>query len=456
MVARRSGTERRLRAWLFGVVVVGTAGIAWPVAASPPIEHWQTANGVRVYFVAAPEIPMVDLRVTFDAGSVRDGEQGGVAVMTNALLAEGAGELDADAIAERFAALGVSFGNDADRESSTVSLRTLSDPEVLEPALELVAMIVREPRFAAADLERERNRLLVGLQSERESPGAIASKAFFKALYGTHPYAAQPEGDETTVAALNRDDLVRFHRRYYVARNAQISIVGAVSREQAAAIAEQVVGRLPQGERAPALPPVPELTSAKVIRIEHPSQQSHIIMGQIGMRRGDPDYFALYVANQVLGGGGLVSRLNASIREQRGLAYSVYSYFAPLAQYGPFQMGLQTRNDQVDEALRVVRETLALYHANGPTAAELEAVKRNITGGFPLNIDNNRKIVGYLGMIGFYGLPLDYLERFPARIDALERETVHEAFRRRIDPRRMITVVVGGSATAQAKDAATQ
>lgn len=447
MAVKAGVSEIPVRNWLAAIILLGTMGAVPAVTASPQIEHWQTANGARVYYVAAPEIPMVDVRVTFDAGSVRDGERGGAAVMTNALLAEGAGDLDADAIAERFDGLGASFGNDADRESATVSLRSLSDHEMLDPALDLVATILREPRFAEPDLERERNRLLVALQAERESPGDIASKAFFKALYGDHPYAASPQGSEATVAALTRDDLVRFHRRYYVARNAQVSIVGAVSREDAAALAERLVGKLPRGERAPALPPVPELAESRVIRIEHPSQQSHVLMGQPGMRRGDPDYFALYVANQVLGGGGLVSRLNASIREQRGLSYSVYSYFAPLARRGPFLMGLQTRNDQVDEALRVMRETIHEYHADGPTKAELEAVKRNITGGFPLNIDNNRKIVGYLGMIGFYGLPLDYLDLFPARIESLDREAVHEAFGRRIDPDAMITVIVGGGAT---------
>lgn len=435
--------------WVAGLLLVCVTGVIGTAAATPRIEHWLTDNGARVYFVAAPQIPMVDVRVTFDAGSVRDGDQGGLAVMTNALLAEGAGELDADAIAERFDTLGASFGNDTDRESATVTLRSLRDPEMLESALDLVATLLQQPRFEAADLDRERNRLLVSLRAERESPGDIARKAFFKALYGDHPYARPAEGDEASVAALTRQDLVAFHRRHYVARNAQVSIVGAVDRDRAAAIAEQVLGKLPEGERALALAPVPALTESQVIRIDHPSQQTHILMGQTGMRRGDPDYFALYVANHVLGGGGLVSRLNDTIREQRGLSYSVYSYFTPLAQNGPFQMGLQTRNDQVDEALQVMRETLLQYHAEGPTAAELAAVKRNITGGFPLNIDSNRKIVGYLGMIGFYGLPLDYLDRFPSRIETLDRDRVHEAFRRRIDPGKMITVIVGGGAASR-------
>lgn len=421
--------------------------LAAPLAqAVPDIQHWNTSNGARVYFVPAPEIPMVDIRITFDAGSVRDGDKGGLALLTNALLAEGAGAWNADRIAERFDDLGASFGNEARRESATVSLRSLSDPQVLQPALETVRTILHQPSFRAEDLERERNRLLVSLRADQASPDAIAGKAFYAALYGDHPYAAEPEGSEASVQAITRDDLVRFHRRYYVASNAQVAIVGAVTRQQAVTIAEQLMVGMAIGERAPALPPVPALKASRVVRIEHPSQQTHILIGQPGVSRGDPDYFALYVANQVLGGGGLVSRLNEAVREQRGLSYSVYSYFAPMAEQGPFVMGLQTRNDQADEALNVMRETLGQYLAEGPAASELSAVQKNIIGGFPLNIDNNRKIVGYLGMIGFYGLELDYLNRFPGRIESLDRQQVHEAFRRRIDPQKMITVIVGGGA----------
>jgi len=430
-------------------VLVSLALFAAAAQAVPDIRHWETTNGARVYFVPAPELPMVDVRILFDAGSVRDRDKGGLALLTNALLAEGAGELDADAITERFDDLGASFGNSSRRESTTVSLRSLSEERVLVEALETVKTIVQRPRFRAEDLARERNRLLVSIRADQASPGSIADKAFYEALYGEHPYAAQPEGSEATVIAITPEDLRRFHRRYYVARNAQVAIVGAVSRERAAEIAERLVGGLPAGERAPALPPVPELKEARVIRIDHPSQQTHLLMGQPGLKRGDQDYFALYVANQVLGGGGLVSRLNEQVREKRGLSYSVYSYFAPMAKRGPFLMGLQTRNDQAAEAMSIMRETLEQFIEEGPSESELAAVQKNIVGGFPLNIDNNRKIVGYLGMIGFYGLELDYLNRFPGRVESLDREQVHEAFRRRIDPQKMITVLVGGGASGK-------
>ncbi len=162
------------------------------------------------------------------------------------------------------------------------------------------------------------------------------------------------------------------------------------------------------------------------------------------MRRGDPDYFALYVGNHILGGSGLVSRLSEEMREKRGLSYSVYSYFLPMEQAGPYQMALQTRNDQADEALAVMRETLDQYLKEGPTGDELEAAKKNITGGFALRIDSNSKILDYLVVIGFYDLPLDYLKAFNDRIMAVTREQIIDAYRRRVLPDAMSTIIVGG------------
>jgi zinc protease len=179
-------------------------------------------------------------------------------------------------------------------------------------------------------------------------------------------------------------------------------------------------------------------------RIFHPSSQTHVHMGAPGMRRGDPDYFPLYVGNHVLGGGGLVSRLNEAVREQRGLSYSVNSYFSPMEQDGPYLFSLQTRNDQVEEALAVMNETLLGYLESGPTEDELTAAVNNITGGFPLLIENNSKILSYIVMIGFYGLPLDYLETFNDKVSAVTREQIMDAYRRRVHPADMVTVIVGG------------
>lgn len=417
---------------------------ALPATAMAPIEHWQTANGARVYFVPAPELPMVDVQVVFNAGSARDGGQPGLAQLTHVLLDKGADGLSADTIAQRLEGVGARLSGDSLRDMALLRLRSLNDLKYLQPAVEVFAKVLAKPDFNAADLERERARMLVSLQHDQQKPGTVAEKTFYAALYGEHPYAVPPEGTVDSLDALDRAALRAFHARYYVARNAVVAIVGALDRAAAERLAEAVTEALPAGEPAPVLPAVNDLQAAQEKRIAHPSSQTHVLVGQPGMRRDDPDYFALYVGNHVLGGGGLVSRLSDEVREKRGLSYSVYSYFLPMAERGPFQLGLQTRNDQVDEALQVLRGTLAEYIAEGPTAKELEAAKNNITGGQALRIDSNRKILEYLAVIGFYDLPLDYLETFNSKVEAVTLEQVREVFQRRIRPERMLTVLVGG------------
>lgn len=423
-----------------------------PVAAqaAPPIAHWQTANGARVYFIETKQLPMVDVQVAFDAGSARDGDKPGVALLTSSLLTDGAqtadGELNADQIAERFADRGAQFGAGADREMATVSLRSLTDPVLLQPAVDTMAAVLARPTFPQSGFERERKRMLIGLQAQEQSPGDVADKTFFAALYGNHPYATQPLGNAESLNELTRADVATHHARYYVARNAVIAIVGALSRQQAEALAEAVVGKLPEGEPPAPLPEVDNPEAARVVALVRPSAQTHVLMGIPGMTRDDPDYFPLLVGNHILGGSGLVSRLSDEVREKRGLSYSVYSYFQPMRVRGPFTLGLQTQNGKTVQALQVLRETLQRFVASGPTEQELDDAKRNITGGFALRIDSNAKLVDYLGVIGFYKLPLDFLDTYPARVENVTLEQIKDAFKRRVNPEQMITVIVGGGA----------
>jgi len=178
-------------------------------------------------------------------------------------------------------------------------------------------------------------------------------------------------------------------------------------------------------------------------KIAHPATQSHILIGQPGITRDDPDYFPLYVGNYILGGGGFASRLIEEVRQKRGLVYSVYSYFLPLQQRGPFQIGLQTKREQADEALAVVRKTLNNFIAKGPTEDELKKAKQNIVGGFPLRLDSNKKILDYLTVIGYYRLPLTYLDDFSGKVERVTVAQIRDAFTRRIQPDNMATVVVG-------------
>lgn len=423
--------------------------------AVPEIQQWYTDNGAKVLFVPAHELPMVDVQVTFAAGSARDGDEPGLARLTNSLLAEGAGGLSADAIADRFADVGAEFGNDALRDMSILTLRSLSEPAALDPAVQTLATVLAKPDFPADALERERRRMLVALQAEAQSPNEVAEKAFYKAVYGDHPYASPPSGTREGLEGISAEDVKAFHARYFVGANAVVAIVGDLTRKRAEALAEQVVGALPKGEPAPPLPMVEPINKPITVRIDHPSVQSHVHMGLPGMRRHDPDYFPLYVGNHVLGGSGLVSLLAKEVREQRGLSYSVGSSFSPMAVEGPFQMELQTRNDQVDEAVGVLNATLAGFVAQGPGAEALDRGIKNLTGSFPLRIATNRSVASHLAMMGFYDLPLDFLDTFTEKVAAQTAESIQDAFTRRIKPQALVTVIVGGPPAGAEQQAAT-
>lgn len=412
--------------------------------AGPKIEQWQTKNGAKVFYVNAPQLPIVDLRIVFDAGSARDADKPGLAALTNSLLDEGTGALNADQVAEQFEGIGAQFGGSSLRDMAVVSIRSLSDKVILDKAIDLFSNVVAKPTFPEASFERNRKAMLVGLKVAKQRPNSIASKTYYKQLYGDHPYAIDGSGTEESLTVMARQDVMDYHKRYYVANNAMVAIVGAVSRADAEKLAERVTSGLVAGEAAPKLAKVKPLAAAITKRIKHKSQQTHILVGQPGMHRGDPDYITLYVGNHVLGGSGLVSRLSDQVREQRGLAYSAYSYFSPMREDGPFTMGLQTKNSQADEALALLNNIIKDYVDNGPTEEELKRSKQNITGGFALRVDSNKKIIGYIAMIGFYGLPLDYLDTFNESVEAVTVDKIKDAFKRRIHPDKLVTVMVGG------------
>ncbi|MGV6816364.1 MAG: M16 family metallopeptidase [Thiotrichales bacterium] len=412
--------------------------------AGPAIQHWTTENGLRVYFVPAKDIPMLDIRVTFAAGSARDGDKSGIASLTNSMLAQGADGLSADQIATAFENVGAQFSAGARRDMAWLSLRSLSDPDFLQPALDAFAQVLWHPDFPERDFERLKKQTLLSIKAEEAEPSSIAEKAFFKAVYGDHPYASPSIGTNSTVAGLTREDLSGFYHQFYVANNGLLAMTGDIDRQTAEKLAEILSSGLKAGKAAGELPPVKPLSGAVEKRIPFPSQQAHVLVGQPGVERGNPDYYALYLGNHVLGGGGFTSRLVKEVRVARGYAYSVYSYFLPMDMPGPFLVGLQTRGSQVDDALTVVRENLQRFIDDGPEPEEIKASRKNITGGFPLRIASNQNIVEYLAMIGFYELPLGYLDDFTAKINDVSRKDITRAFKKYLNPEKMVTIVVGG------------
>jgi len=341
-----------------------------------------------------------------------------------------------DALADVAAQRGGGPGTDR----SGMSIRTLSSSSERDQSIRVLARLLAHPSIPDEFFLRDKARTISSLKEGLTKSESIADKAFWRLAYNGHPY-----GNETTVEsveAITRDDLLQFHQTHYVANRAVIAMIGDVTREQANAIAIELTRRLPQGEPLPELPAVSASTAIEQ-RYPHPASQSHLLLGMPALARGDKDFFALTVGNYILGGGGFVSRIYREVREQRGLAYSSYSYFNPMTQPGPYIAGLQTRKDQTDEALKVVRETIATFLRDGPTEAELKAAKDNLIGGFALRIDNNRKILDNLSMIGYHQLPLDYLDTWTAQVSRVTVADIRSAFARKLSLDRMVTVVVG-------------
>jgi zinc protease len=436
------------------IVVMALVGwtVNWNAHAALKIESWTLPNGARVLFVENHSIPILDVSVEFDAGSRRDPQgKAGTASITNSMLGRGLREVTSPfaepamteaQLSDAFADTGAQRGGGAGIDRGGATLRSLSSPKERDKAVTLLARALAHPSFPENFLARDKARFIASIKEDETKPESIGDKAFWRLLYGSHPYAKQET--VATVESIMRDDVVAFHAAHYVANRAIISMIGDISRAEADAIAQQLTVRLSRGEPLPALPPVPAARGQEE-RIAHPATQAHILVGAPALARGDPDFFPLTVGNYVLGGGGFVSRLMREVREQRGLAYSVYSYFSPLAQPGPFQAGLQTQKEQADQALKVTRDTIAAFLRDGPTPQELKAAKDNLIGGFPLRIDNNRKILDNIAAIGFYNLPLDYLDTWTGKVAKVTAAEIKTAFNRKIAPDRLATVVVGGA-----------
>ncbi len=425
--------------------------LPWSVQAAIPIQHWTHVSGARVYLVESPVIPMLDVQINVDGGSRRDPiGKAGLASATAGLLTAGmaasgdAPALDENQLSEAWADLGASFGAGAGSERFSLSLRSLTQPDLLARAVSLAARQLANPGWPDKIWQRDRERFAASWQEARTRPATHAARAFSQALYGDHSSAR--ETTPQTLAAIDTALMRDFYRRHVVPCRAQISLVGALDR----AGAERIVGQLMAAiashgcEPLEAVPSVPDLTAAVERRIPFDTVQAQVLMGQPAVARADPDFFPLFVGNYILGGGGFVSRLTTEVREKRGLSYSVYSAFAYGLQPGPFQVGLSTRPDQAEEALTVARDVVQGFVEQGPTEAELQSAKDFLINGFALRIDSNRKLLDNVANIAWHGLPLSHLESWTAQVQKVTTADVRRAFQRVLQPQRMVTVVLGG------------
>ncbi len=420
---------------------------AW---AALPIDHWTQASGAQVYLVQSPAIPMLDVQIDFDAGSRRDpAAQAGLAGLMAGATSYGVrasgkqAALDENALSDAWADLGASFSGSASADRLSFNLRSLTYPDLLAQAAELASRQLAEPLFPDAAWQRDRPKHIAALKEANTRPATLAARAFAQAVYGSHPYGYETTAD--TLMHIGVADFRALHARALKPCAAKLSIVGALDRAQADALATQLLSRLPSTSCAaqPAVAEVAALTAPHQQQLAFASAQAHVLIGQPGIRRSSPDYFALLVGNHILGGGGFTARLTEEVREKRGLTYSVYSYFMPGLHAGAFTIGLQTRPDQAAQAVQLVHQVLQQFVAQGPTEAELQAAKDNLIGGFALRLDSNRKLLDNVSNIAWNDLPLDYLDTWTAQVARLTLADVRSAFARAVQPERLVTVVLG-------------
>ena len=407
------------------------------------IEHWSTKNGVPVYFVAKNEIPIIDIGVLFHAGSAQDDNSPGIAQFTAQMLDQGTQNLNANQIATRLEAVGAHYSANTTQDMTVLNLRSLSTPQFFNPALSTFSVLLKEATFPELAINQIKKQMFIALQQEAQSPSAIAAKTFYQKLYGLHPYASSVLGNKVSIEQLSQEKLLNFYNRNYVAQNAMIAIVGNATKAKAMAIAEQISGMLAQGKASrPMNAPLPPHLKSHIIKVTYPSKQTTIFLGQIGIAVNDPDYFPLVVGNQILGGGILTSKLFNEVRNKRGLCYGINSGFKPLQAAGPFLIMLQTRRNQAEKALSLTQQTLKNFLAKGPTSQEMQEAKQALIGSFPVSIASNENILAATEKIGFYKLPLDYLDTYQQKINSVNLEHIRRAFQK-IKPEKMIIIMVG-------------
>jgi len=416
-----------------------------------PIEKLDPYKGAKVYLVQTKTLPMVDIEISIDAGDRYDPSgKSGLADMTAALMSYGVrgdkGILTEAQIADEIADLGANIGISAGGERAVMRIRSLSRKDLRDRAVQLAAAMLSSPVYDAKILDREKQRSITNLLEAQTKPEFTLERRFKKMVYGNNPLGDSPT--VKSVGAVNVSDLQQFHKTFYRGDRMIVSIVGDVSRSQAEEIVQGLLQKIPAS--GPAIAPLPTLPRSPVeplaereIQIPFDSQQAHITMGMTAIPRNNPDFFPLLVGNYILGGGGFVSRLMSEVREKRGLAYSVFSYFAPGKDTGIFQAGLQTKNEQAAIALEVMSSTIANFIAQGPSASELIAAKSNLINGFPLRIDNNRKLLDNVSSIAWNELPIDTLDVWTKQVEAVTLDQVKTAFQKYLAMDRMKIVVVG-------------
>ena len=408
------------------------------------ISKYVTKNGVEILYTKSENIPMIDIKITFDAGSNKDRELKGLSMLTHSLLDEGTSKMNSEAIASAFESTGAIFSTSVNKDKSSVSLRSLADKKYLEPSVKMLLKILSDSVFPKSEVILQKERTLSSISEDKSDPSEVSSNLFFKEIYGNYAYGFPSIGSEESIEKIKRKDIINFYKENINSSNASIAIVSSLSKKDIINLSEKISKSLSfSSPKKNGLNNFQKNNKKKYIFKKFNSEQAHIYIGGQSIKRGSKNHLPLYVGNYIFGGSGFSARLMKELRVKRGLTYGVYSYIYPMKNIGPFVVGIETKAEQAQESVRLIHKMLKEFHANGPTDKELTHAKEAIINGFPLRIDSNQDILNYLSMINYYDLPINYLNTFTDKISKITKKDILRAFKEEIDVNNLITLVVG-------------
>lgn len=416
---------------------------------APFVQELPNPKNVRTLFVATQALPIVDIQLTFHAGSAHDQdiEPGmfGLANMAAKLMREGTDQYSAKQLDHAFDALGAQFHVNAYRDMFIIRLRVLSDPKKLEPALDLMLHLIRHANFNASGLNLMLSNTKIGQKQVQENPSRLMNIKFYRSLYGQHPYAEPTVGTQASIKRITPERLKTFRDQLLVAQNSNLAITGDLTAQDATALADKITQNLPQGSRAPALSDALEHHDFNIHFIPHTSSQAYITMGHLGIRHTDPNRAALEVANRIFGGGSFNSLLSKELRVKRGYTYSASSHLTSTEAPGVFSLSYSTQQDQLMDSIQVAHKTLIHFIQQPLTQTQLEETKEGLLRAYPMSFSSNANINAQIGSIGFYGLPTDYLNQYQQQIAALTVKDIQNAIHQYLHADKLTIVVAAQS-----------
>ncbi|MBI4746571.1 MAG: insulinase family protein [Deltaproteobacteria bacterium] len=420
------------------VLFTGSAAYAAPLGKRIVLD-----NGMVLLLSERHTIPSVTINMLIKAGQVLEpSDRAGLAHITAGLLTEGTKKRSSSQIAEEIEFVGGSIGASGGDDSAAVNLTVLKKD--LDLGLDILSDILTNPVFPEDEIRRKVRETKASIEKEKENPSAVAGKEFAKTVFGDHPYGRPAEGLPETLDRIIRDDIVKFHAAHYIPNNTIMAVVGDVTEEEIVSKLNRYLKDWKKREVVnPVFPPVKSISRKIVKPINKKITQANIVLGHIGIERENPDYYAAYLMNYILGGGGFTSRLMDNIRDNKGLAYDVHSYFAPMKYSGYFNVGVQTKNESAKVAIEEVLKEMERIRSAPVTDKELEDAKAYLTGSFPLKLDTNKKIAGMLTAIELFNLGLDYPDRYPKIINSLTKDDILTVARKYLNPDNYVMVVVG-------------